>query len=107
MVALVRQLGIDNAFVRVDGLRTERVAAKPRTCCATSKPLSRFDGDVLMVGDTTDDPTAAQAAGIRCVLMENGPHPREALTACDVPLAGSLVHALELGGALTAERSPA
>ncbi|MGA8337401.1 MAG: HAD hydrolase-like protein, partial [Solirubrobacteraceae bacterium] len=62
---------------------------------------------VLMVGDTTDDATAAQAAHIRCVLLDNGPHPREALTACNVPLAGSLIDALELGGALTVERSRA
>jgi HAD-hyrolase-like len=50
-----------------------------------------------VVGDTTDDAAAAQAAGIRCVLMEDGPHPREALTACNVSIASSLVYALGLG----------
>jgi phosphoglycolate phosphatase-like HAD superfamily hydrolase len=108
LVARVRQLGIDNAFVRVDGLRTQGGDGKTTHLLRHLKAIApAFDGEVLMVGDATDDATAARAAGIRCVLMENGPHPHEALTACDVPLAGSLVHALELGGALTAERSPA
>ena len=108
LVALVRQLGVDNAFVRVDGLRTRGGGGKTAHLLRHLEAIApAIDGEVLMVGDTTDDATAAQAAGIRCVLMEDGPHPREALTACNVPLAGSLVHALELGGALTVERSRA
>ncbi|MGA8334854.1 MAG: HAD family hydrolase [Solirubrobacteraceae bacterium] len=108
LVALVRQLGIDNAFVRVDGLRTREGGGKTVHLLRHLEAIApAIDGEILMVGDTTDDATAAQAARIRCVLMEDGPHPREALTACNVPLAGSLVHALELGGALTAERSRA
>jgi phosphoglycolate phosphatase-like HAD superfamily hydrolase len=108
LVALVRQLGIDNAFVRVDGLRTREGGGKTAHLLRHLEAVApAVDGEVLMVGDTTDDATAAQAAHIRCVLLDDGPHPREALTACNVPLAGSLVHALELGGALTAERSPA
>jgi HAD superfamily hydrolase (TIGR01549 family) len=108
LVALVRQLGIDNAFVRVDGLHTREGGGKTAHLLRHLEAIApAIDDEVLMVGDTTDDATAAQAARIRCVLMEDGPHPREVLTACNVPLAGSLVHALELGGALTVERSRA
>lgn len=108
LVALVRQLGIDNAFVRVDGLRARGGGGKTAHLLRHLEAIApTIDGEILMVGDTTDDATAAQATHIRCVLMEDGPHPREALTACNVPLASSLVHALELGGALTVERSRA
>lgn len=108
LVALVRQLGIDDAFVRVDGLRVQGGGGKTEHLLRHLEAIApAIDGEILMVGDTTDDATAAQAAHIRCVLMEAGPHPREALTACQVPLASSLVQALELGGALTAERSRA
>jgi HAD superfamily hydrolase (TIGR01549 family) len=108
LVALVRQLGIDNAFVRVDGLRARGGGGKTaHLLCHLAAIAPAVDGEILMVGDTTDDATAAQAAHIRCVLMEDGPHPREALLACNVPLASSLVHALELGGAFTVERSRA
>ncbi len=108
LVALVGDLGIDNAFVRVDGLRTRGGGGKTAHLLRHLEAIAPvIDREVLMVGDTTDDATAAQAARIGCVLMEDGPQPREALTACNVPLARSLVHALELGGALTVERSRA
>jgi HAD superfamily hydrolase (TIGR01549 family) len=108
LVALVRQLGIDNVFVRVDGLRTREGGGKTAHLLRHLEAVApAVDGEVLMVGDTTDDATAAKAAHIRCVLLDDGPHPREALMACNVPIASSLVHALGLGGALTVERSPA
>jgi phosphoglycolate phosphatase-like HAD superfamily hydrolase len=108
LVALVRQLGIEHAFVRVDGLRSRGGGGKTAHLLRHLEVIApAVDGEILMVGDTTDDATAAQAAHIRCVLMEDGPHPREALMDCNVPLAGSLVQALQLGGALTVERSRA
>jgi phosphoglycolate phosphatase-like HAD superfamily hydrolase len=108
LVALVRQLGIDNAFMRVDGLSHRGGGGKTTHLLRHLEVIApAIDGEILMVGDTTDDATAARAADIRCVLMEDGPQPREALRACNVPLASSLVQALELGGALTVERSRA
>ncbi len=53
---------------------------------------------MLVVGDTLDDAVAARHIGARCVLYDGGSHHREVLESMGVPVANSLVEALEIGG---------
>lgn len=55
---------------------------------------------VVMVGDTFDDAAAAAAVGISCVFYNGGSHHRNALAATGVPVADSLVEALDIAGEL-------
>ncbi len=58
------------------------------------------DQKVVMVGDTFDDAAAASAVGIRCVFYDGGSHHREDLEKTGVPVAGSLIEALEIARGL-------
>jgi phosphoglycolate phosphatase-like HAD superfamily hydrolase len=51
---------------------------------------------LCVIGDIVDDALAATAAGIDCVLYDGGSQTRQALEATGVPVAGSLVEAVEL-----------
>ena len=51
-----------------------------------------------MIGDSLDDAVAAQEVGVPCVLYDGGSHHRRELDAAGVPVAQSLVAALQLGG---------
>jgi phosphoglycolate phosphatase-like HAD superfamily hydrolase len=54
---------------------------------------------MTVIGDVTDDADAARAAGVGCVLYDGGSQPRAALEATGVPVAATLVEAVELAGA--------
>ena len=51
---------------------------------------------LTVIGDLDDDARAARAAGIECVLYDGGSQTREALEATGVPVADTLVEAVEV-----------
>jgi phosphoglycolate phosphatase-like HAD superfamily hydrolase len=102
LVVASGRYGIETHMLRIDGnrgsagetkaehlskhlvaLREERPALLPELC--------------LVVGDSLDDAVAAKAAGVPCVLFDGGSHHRVELEAAGVPVADSLLHALEVG----------
>lgn len=54
------------------------------------------DGRVVMIGDTFDDAVAASQAGIEMIFYNGGSHHRDDLVATGVPVADTLLQALEL-----------
>jgi phosphoglycolate phosphatase-like HAD superfamily hydrolase len=99
LLPLVRQLGIHDRFVRIDGLRGPGGGTKAPHLEAHLHALADVAGDasqVLVVGDALDDAAAAEHVGARCVLFDGGSHPRTELENAGVPVASSLVEALEL-----------
>jgi phosphoglycolate phosphatase-like HAD superfamily hydrolase len=61
-----------------------------------------MNGDVrtVLIGDTFDDATAAEAAGIGCVFYNGGSHHRPQLVATGVPVADTLIEAIDLAAVL-------
>jgi phosphoglycolate phosphatase-like HAD superfamily hydrolase len=102
LVPLVTKLGVHDHFVRIDGLRGPGGGLKAPHLAAHLERVVHTAGDdpskVLIVGDALDDAAAAAGVGTRCVLYDGGSHPREELERAGVPVADSLVHALELAG---------
>ena len=54
---------------------------------------------VVVVGDSLDDANAATRAGVDAVLYDGGSHHRAMLDGAGVPVAGSLVEAVDLAEA--------
>jgi len=54
------------------------------------------DQKVVLIGDTFDDATAAASSGIGCVFYNGGSHHRSELVATGVPVADTLVEAIDL-----------
>ena len=102
LVSLLEQLGVQGRFARVDGLRGPGGGRKAPFLVAHLRRLSHLSGEdparVLVIGDALDDAAAARDFGARCVLYDGGSHPRAQLEEAGVPVAGSLLQALELGG---------
>jgi len=53
-----------------------------------------------MIGDSLDDAAAAGAVGTACVLYDGGSHHLDDLEDVGVPVAGSLVDAVEIASQL-------
>ena len=100
LVPLVERLGIDDRFVRIDGLRGPGGGVKAPHLEAHLARVLHVAGDdpsrVLVVGDALDDAAAAAHVGVACILYDGGSHPRQELDRAGVPVADSLSHALEL-----------
>lgn len=100
LVPLVHGAGIADHFVRIDGLRGPSGARKAGALVEhlAAVPLEVDPSRVVLVGDAIDDADAAAAVGAACVLYDGGSHPREELERAGVPVASSLVEALDLAG---------
>lgn len=100
LVPLVRRLGVDGRFVRVDGLRGTGGGRKAGELEAHLEALAG-PGDpsqVVVIGDALDDAVAAAHVGAGCVLYDGGSHPRAALERAGPPVASTLTGALEVAG---------
>lgn len=99
LVPLAEQLGIHDRFTRIDGLRGPGGGTKaPHLEAHLQHVIDLTGGDasqVLVIGDALDDAAAAAHVGARCVLFDGGSHPRAELETAGVPVASSLVEALE------------
>jgi phosphoglycolate phosphatase-like HAD superfamily hydrolase len=102
LVPLVGRLGIEDRFVRIDGLRGPGGGYKAPHLEAHLDAAAAHvvdPADVLVVGDALDDAAAAAHVGARCVLVDGGSHPRAELETAGVPVASSLLEALERASA--------
>lgn len=111
LLPAVAHYGVTKYFVRIDGQPVRGGGKKQQHLHRHVQRLGEILGDrvppadMLLVGDSLDDAHAADALGMPCVLLDSGPHPIEVLRASGVRLAGSLLEALRVGGALGPVRS--
>ena len=100
LLPLVSAFGIDDRFVRIDGLRGPGGGPKaPHLEHHLGTLVTGVSaGEVVVVGDALDDAAAAAHVGASCVLYDGGSHPREELERVGVPVADTLVDALALAG---------
>lgn len=96
LTVIVERLRITERMALVDGLSGPTGGLKA-THMEEHLRLLGIDGDsVVVVGDTPDDVAAARHVGARAVLFHGGSHHIEVLEAEGVPIAETLVDAVEL-----------
>ncbi len=95
LVPAVQRYGL--TFTRVDGLRAELGGGFKAAHLKNHLAELALDGaDVVLIGDSVDDADAAADAGARCVLYTGGFTDPAKLAACGVPVADTLMGAVEL-----------
>ncbi len=102
LLPLVDHLGVGGFFQRIDGLRGEPGAAKAGFLEAHLREIMKHEdpASVLLIGDATDDASAALHVGAAVVLVDHGSHHRSGLESMGVPVAHGLLEALRLGGVI-------
>lgn len=102
LVPAVRYFELEDYMLAVDGHRGPPGASKGTHLARHVQQLTHLFPEVVrresvaVIGDVTDDADAARAAGVGCVLYDGGSQPRAALEATGVPVAATLVEAVEL-----------
>jgi len=106
LVPAVRFFGLEDHMLAVDGHRGGPGETKEKHLVAHVEQLTRLFPElvrreaVAVIGDVTDDADAARAAKVGCVLYDGGSQPRAVLAATGVPVAATLVEAVEMAGGL-------
>jgi phosphoglycolate phosphatase-like HAD superfamily hydrolase len=95
LVPLVTEYGLADLFARIDGLRVDVGGhGKSAHLVEHLDALGLAREEVVLVGDVLDDAVAAEAAGVRCVLVTTGVMTRRALESSGVPVVDSIAEAL-------------
>jgi phosphoglycolate phosphatase-like HAD superfamily hydrolase len=79
LLSLVGRYGIQDEFVRIDGLVGPGGGHKAEHLARHLAALRLDPAAVLLVGDSLDDADAAAGAGAGCILYNGGYHDRSAL----------------------------
>jgi phosphoglycolate phosphatase-like HAD superfamily hydrolase len=101
LVPTVAGHGLAEMMVAVRGSDTARGDRKEDLLARHLDELP-MNGDIrtVLIGDTFDDAAAAEALGIGCVFYNGGSHHRPELVATGVPVADTLVEAIDLAADL-------
>ncbi|MCW5252786.1 MULTISPECIES: HAD family hydrolase [unclassified Streptomyces] len=95
LVPLVRGMGIESHFTRVDGRRGPSGVSKADSMVRHLAALDGVEpGRTVVIGDAADDAVAALAAGARAVLYTGGSHHRASLEGVGVPVVDTLGEAV-------------
>ncbi|MGY0018118.1 HAD family hydrolase [Streptomyces sp. cg35] len=95
LVPLVRQLGITERFVRVDGRTGPSGGSKAEHMVRHLGALRGVAPErTVVIGDAADDAVAALGAGARAVLYTGGSHSRASLEGVGVPVVDTLAEAV-------------
>jgi len=99
LVGTLHRYALTDRFARVDGLRTEiGGATKAAYLAAHLDELGISGHDTVLIGDSLDDADAAASVGAGIVLYTGGFTDAERLYATGLPVASSLVAAVDLAG---------
>ncbi|MEU3983696.1 HAD hydrolase-like protein [Streptomyces sp. NPDC026672] len=103
LVPLVRGLGIESHFIRVDGRTGPSGGSKAEHMARHLDALASVEpGRTVVIGDAADDAVAARHVGARAVLYTGGSHSRESLEAVGVPVVDTLEDAVAEAARLAA-----
>ncbi|MFR0352936.1 HAD family hydrolase [Streptomyces sediminimaris] len=95
LVPLVRGLGIEAHFIRVDGRTGPSGGSKAEHMVRHLGSLTGVDPvRTVVIGDAADDAVAARHAGARAVLYTGGSHSRASLEKAGVPVVDTLADAV-------------
>jgi phosphoglycolate phosphatase-like HAD superfamily hydrolase len=101
LVPAVETYGLAGVFTRVDGRRTEVDGGLKAAHLANHLAELRISGDqVVLIGDSLDDAAAAASVGGAAVLYTGGFTDPTRLRASGLPVADSLLEAVELARTL-------
>ncbi|MEU4423741.1 HAD hydrolase-like protein [Actinoplanes sp. NPDC024001] len=101
LVPAVEGYGLAGVFARVDGLRTEIGGdLKAGHLANHLAELGVAGGDVVLIGDSLDDASAAEAVGGQAVLYTGGFTDPSRLRASGRPVADTLVDAVKMAMSL-------
>ena len=102
LVPLVRGLGIEAHFLRVDGRTGPSGGSKAEHMVRHLAALGSVvePARTVVIGDASDDAVAARHAGARAVLYTGGSHGRVSLEGAGVPVVDSLREAVGVAGRL-------
>ena len=92
----VRRLGLTHRFDLVDGLSGPTGGRKAQHLEVHLRSLAVGGETTVVIGDTPDDVAAARYVGATAILFHGGSHHVELLEAEGVPIAKTLVEAVEL-----------
>jgi phosphoglycolate phosphatase-like HAD superfamily hydrolase len=97
LVPTVDGYGLTGHFRRIDGLKTALGGGFKAEHLKTHLAELGLDGsDAVLIGDSVDDADAAASVGARCVLYTGGFTAREKLSQVGVPVADTLLEAIQL-----------
>lgn len=99
LITLVGRYGIQDEFVRIDGLVGPGGGRKAEHLTRHLAALRLDPAAALLVGDSLDDADAAAEVGASCVLFNGGYHDRSALEVAGVPIADTMAEVLSLAAA--------
>jgi phosphoglycolate phosphatase-like HAD superfamily hydrolase len=96
LVPMVRGLGIETHFIRVDGRTGPSGGSKAEYMVRHLASLGGVEpARTVVIGDAVDDATAARHAGARAVLYTGGSHSRTSLEQAGVPVVDTLAEAVK------------
>ena len=98
--SIVARKGVIDRFAMISGLTGETGGLKAQHMEDHIEALRLDPTQIVVIGDTPDDATAARHAGARVVLYDGGSHHLPVLQQTDAPVAHSLVEAVEIAWAL-------
>ncbi|MFF4211192.1 HAD family hydrolase [Streptomyces sp. NPDC001796] len=95
LVPMVRALGIETHFVRVQGRTGPSGGSKAEHMVRHIRALAGVDpARTVVIGDAADDAVAARHVGARAVLYTGGSHSRASLEEVGVPVVDTLQEAV-------------
>ncbi len=101
LVPTVTGLGLADVMLAVRGSDTARGDRKAELLVRHLEELPiRGESKTVLIGDTFDDAAAATAVGIGAVFYNGGSHHRAELVATGVPVADTLIEAIDIARAL-------
>jgi len=101
LVPTVTDHGLTDLMIAVRGSDTATGDRKADLLARHLEELPVNGGvPTVLIGDTFDDAAAAEAVGIGCVFYNGGSHHRSQLAATGVPVADTLIEAIDLAAAL-------
>ncbi|MFI0822453.1 HAD family hydrolase [Streptomyces sp. NPDC021098] len=101
LMPLVRNHGIADHFVRVDGRTGQSTTGKAEQMVRHLAALEKVPPQrIVVIGDAVDDAVAAEHVGARAVLYTGGSHSRTSLLAAGVPVVDTLEEAVREAEAL-------
>ncbi|MEU4659664.1 HAD family hydrolase [Streptomyces sp. NPDC023723] len=96
LVPMVRGLGLETHFIRVDGRTGPSGGGKAEHMVRHLASLGGVEpARTVVIGDAVDDATAARHAGARAVLYTGGSHSRTSLEQAGVPVVDTLAEAVK------------